>query len=143
MTITKERGGKLPVYVAEPGKRHFFGKRKLGIGIVPNGACTNKCIFCGPEENAIQETYPETPIVTPKKFPIVDYLTEVRSVIEKEQINPACTMGIGNDYNDLELLEFTRFSYLVENSPEEWKRRFSVTKSNEENAFSVSVSIHL
>lgn len=67
----------------------------------------------------------------------------VKFICEKEQINPACTMGIGNDYNDLELLEFTRFSYLVENSPEELKRRFSVTKSNEENAFSVSVSIHL
>lgn len=88
MTTTKELGGKPPVYLAEPGKSHFFSKRKIGIGIVPNGACTNACIFCGPEERAIQQTYPETPIITLRKFPIADYLTEVKSIIKREVIDP-------------------------------------------------------
>ena len=67
----------------------------------------------------------------------------VKFICEKEQIKPACTLGIGNDYNDLELLEFTNFSYLVENSPDELKLRYLVTKTNEEDAFSVLVDFHL
>lgn len=67
----------------------------------------------------------------------------VRFVCEKENINQANTMGIGNDYNDIELLEFTRYSYLVDNSPTELKPYFSATLSNEEDAFAVSVERYL
>ncbi len=49
------------------------------------------------------------------------------------------TLGIGNDFNDLDLLEFTRYSYVVENGPDELKARFRVAKSNEEDAFAHAV----
>jgi Cof subfamily protein (haloacid dehalogenase superfamily) len=50
------------------------------------------------------------------------------------------TIGIGNDYNDIDLLEFTRFSYLVENGPAELKASFRSAISNEESAFASVVN---
>lgn len=53
------------------------------------------------------------------------------------------TMGIGNDYNDIDLLDFTHHSYIVDNAPEDLKKRYKRTKNNEEHGFSVSVQKHL
>ncbi len=58
-----------------------------------------------------------------------------RSGIEQEQ-----TMGVGNDYNDFDLLEFTRHSFLTANSPEEIKGKFPLVASNENDAFAEAVS---
>jgi len=46
------------------------------------------------------------------------------------------TFSIGNDYNDIELLEWTAHSYVVENAPEELKNRFKNTASNQCSGFS-------
>ena len=51
--------------------------------------------------------------------------------VQKEQ-----SLGIGNDYNDLDLLEWTNYSYVVENAPEELKNKFTVTVSNNKAGFS-------
>ncbi len=59
----------------------------------------------------------------------------VKFVCDLLEINPEHTLGIGNDFNDLDLLEFTNYSYLVENGPAELKTRFLSAKSNEESAF--------
>ncbi|PIE66451.1 MAG: hypothetical protein CSA26_00815 [Desulfobacterales bacterium] len=40
-------------------------------------------------------------------------------------------MGIGNDYNDIELLDFTALSYMVANAPAELKERYGQTSSND------------
>ncbi len=45
------------------------------------------------------------------------------------------SVGIGNDFNDLDLLEWTKESYVVGNSPQELRRRFKVIKSNEDDGF--------
>ena len=50
--------------------------------------------------------------------------------IEKNQ-----TVGIGNDFNDVDLLEMTYKSYVVANAPDELKQRFKVVASNEEDGF--------
>ena len=50
-------------------------------------------------------------------------------------INKKNTIGIGNDYNDIDLLDWTTRSYVVENAPEELKRKYTVTDSNEKNGF--------
>jgi Cof subfamily protein (haloacid dehalogenase superfamily) len=50
------------------------------------------------------------------------------------------TLGIGNDYNDLHLLDFTHHSFMVENAMEELKVRYQAAPSNEDNAFSFAVS---
>lgn len=54
-------------------------------------------------------------------------------------ISPDATAGIGNDYNDLDLLRFTNYSCLVGNSPEELKFAFKTVPSNEENGFAFFV----
>ena len=51
-------------------------------------------------------------------------------------IKQSQTVGLGNDYNDLELLEFTNESFIVENAPEELKSLFENIPSNEKSAFS-------
>ena len=45
------------------------------------------------------------------------------------------TVGIGNDFNDIDLLEITHKSYVVANAPEELKQRFNVVSSNENDGF--------
>jgi Cof subfamily protein (haloacid dehalogenase superfamily) len=66
----------------------------------------------------------------------------VRFICDSLGIDPRQTLGIGNDFNDLDLLEFTGYSYVVDNSPEELKLRFTNTCSNEESAFSKAVYNH-
>ncbi|RIJ47028.1 HAD family phosphatase [Maribellus luteus] len=49
------------------------------------------------------------------------------------------TMGIGNDYNDFDLLDFTRHSFLTDNSPKAIQHKYPLVPSNENDAFAVSV----
>jgi len=63
----------------------------------------------------------------------------VKFVCDVLQIDHEHTLGIGNDFNDLDLLEFTNFSYIVENGPQELKARFLQAASNEESAFAHAV----
>ncbi len=46
------------------------------------------------------------------------------------------TFGIGNDYNDIDLLDWTAHSYVVENAPDELRNRFKTTASNQCSGFS-------
>jgi len=46
------------------------------------------------------------------------------------------TFSIGNDYNDIDLLDWTAHSYVVENAPDELRNRFKTTASNQCNGFS-------
>lgn len=46
------------------------------------------------------------------------------------------TYAIGNDYNDIEMLEFANESFVVENAPEFLKEKYSVVKSNDKDGFS-------
>ncbi|MDZ7331736.1 MAG: Cof-type HAD-IIB family hydrolase [candidate division KSB1 bacterium] len=48
-------------------------------------------------------------------------------------------LGIGNDYNDLDLLNWTGHSFVVENAPIELKNKFRCTASNAESGFSHAV----
>jgi Cof subfamily protein (haloacid dehalogenase superfamily) len=50
-------------------------------------------------------------------------------------ISPENTLGIGNDYNDLDLLEFTEHAFLTDNAPPDLKENFKMVPSNEEDAF--------
>ncbi|MBA4410970.1 MAG: HAD hydrolase family protein [Bacteroidota bacterium] len=67
----------------------------------------------------------------------------VKFICDSLQIEHEYTLGIGNDFNDLDLLEFTNYSYLVANGPPEMKERFLPTTSNEENAFARAVEKHI
>jgi len=67
----------------------------------------------------------------------------VKFVCDSLQIEPEYTLGIGNDFNDLDLLEFTSHSYVVENGPQELKDRFLSAKSNEESAFAKAIEKYI
>ena len=51
-------------------------------------------------------------------------------------INQENTISFGNDFNDLDMLEWTNFSYAVENSHISLQQKFSLTKSHNESGFS-------
>lgn len=55
-------------------------------------------------------------------------------------VNPADTMAIGNDYNDLDLLDWAANSFVVENAPDEFKRRFRQVSSNNNGGVAEAVS---
>jgi Cof subfamily protein (haloacid dehalogenase superfamily) len=61
-------------------------------------------------------------------------------ICDKTGVSRDETLGIGNDYNDLDLLKFTNYSFLVANSPEELKLQFLTSPSNDEDAFSFVVN---
>ncbi len=50
-------------------------------------------------------------------------------------IDPRQTLGIGNDYNDIDLLEFTAHAFVTNNAPEIIKKQYVLVPSNEEDAF--------
>jgi len=53
------------------------------------------------------------------------------------------TLGIGNDFNDLEMLDFTQHSYVVGNAPEELKMKYLISLAHNEDGFSHAVNQHL
>jgi Cof subfamily protein (haloacid dehalogenase superfamily) len=54
----------------------------------------------------------------------------------------AQTIGIGNDYNDLDMFEFVAYPYLLGNSPSSLKREYpSVLETNNESGFSKILEI--
>lgn len=59
----------------------------------------------------------------------VKHLCSLLSIPEEE------TAGVGNDYNDLDLLNFTAYSFVAENAPGPVKDWFQEVPSNEEDAF--------
>lgn len=63
----------------------------------------------------------------------------IRYICEILGIDNQLTVGIGNDYNDFDLLEFTAHSYLTENAPAEIKHLFPNVPSNENDAFAVAI----
>lgn len=54
---------------------------------------------------------------------------------KKLQIDTMQTVGIGNDYNDIDLLKFCQHSFVVANAPEELKQLYPVVASNDMNGF--------
>jgi hydroxymethylpyrimidine pyrophosphatase-like HAD family hydrolase len=55
-------------------------------------------------------------------------------------IDRAESVGIGNDYNDLDLLVFTGHSYLLSNAPAELHDRYHLGLANDENGFSKAIT---
>lgn len=67
----------------------------------------------------------------------------VKFVCDSLRIGHEYTLGIGNDFNDLDLLEFTGHSYIAANGPDELKSRFRVALSNEDHAFADVIKKYL
>ncbi len=57
-------------------------------------------------------------------------------------ISSSKTLSIGNDFNDIDMLEFTSQKYVVANAPSELRERFPICASNDENGFSDVIHQH-
>lgn len=51
------------------------------------------------------------------------------------QINSKNTISVGNDYNDIDMLEYTAKKFVVSNAPLDIKEKFPVCNSNQESGF--------
>ncbi len=67
----------------------------------------------------------------------------IEEICRLKGIHRTETLGIGNDFNDLEMLDFTHLSYVVRNSPDELKEKFLISLPHHENGFSNAVRKHL
>jgi Cof subfamily protein (haloacid dehalogenase superfamily) len=67
----------------------------------------------------------------------------IAEICHLKGINRKETLGIGNDFNDLEMLDFTHLSYVVHNSPEELKEKFLISLPHHESGFSHAVRKHI
>ncbi len=64
----------------------------------------------------------------------IDWLCKLLNIKQQE------TFGIGNDYNDIDLLNYTQYSFVVENGIDELKEKFKQTNSNNENGFTIAIN---
>ena len=67
----------------------------------------------------------------------------IAEICHLKGIHRSETLGIGNDFNDLEMLDFTHLSYVVHNSPEELKEKFLISLPHHESGFSHAVRKHI
>lgn len=54
---------------------------------------------------------------------------------KKLKIAQENTISLGNDYNDIDMLEYTTEKFIVNNAPDDLKKRFPICKSNQESGF--------
>ncbi|MCK5569170.1 MAG: HAD family phosphatase [Spirochaetes bacterium] len=54
-------------------------------------------------------------------------------------VSQKSVLAVGNDYNDLDLLAWAQAAFLVENAPEELKKKFKTVGSNNESGFTEAV----
>lgn len=59
----------------------------------------------------------------------------VEWLCQRENIQLNRTLGLGNDYNDLDLLRTTQISYVVENAAKPLIKEFTQTRSNNDHGF--------
>ena len=60
----------------------------------------------------------------------------IKELLKKYGISPEETMAFGDQWNDLEMLKFVKYGYLMGNATEELKEKFSddrITLSNDED----------
>ncbi len=60
-------------------------------------------------------------------------------LLDRHGLDVGAVLVIGNDYNDLEMLEWARQAQVVANAPAELCRRFETVSSNDQDGFSVAV----
>ncbi|MDD4645825.1 MAG: HAD family hydrolase [Bacteroidales bacterium] len=64
----------------------------------------------------------------------------VAELCRMHQIDPSKVMGIGNDYNDMDLLTFPGFPFVVANAPEELKSLYRQVADNNHSGFTEAVN---
>jgi hypothetical protein len=60
-------------------------------------------------------------------------------LLEREGRGNTLSVAIGNDYNDLDLLEWADRAFVVSNAPAELRERYTAVASNDDGGFSEAV----
>lgn len=58
-------------------------------------------------------------------------------------LNKSHTLGIGNDYNDLDLLNWVGNSFVVGNAPSDLKEKFNIIDENDKDGFSKLIDLKI
>ena len=58
---------------------------------------------------------------------------------ERHAIQPGRTVAVGNDYNDLDMLEWAAHAFVVSNAPSSMRERFAVVRANDDDGFTEAV----
>ena len=58
---------------------------------------------------------------------------------ERYAIDSTRTVAVGNDYNDLDMLEWAAHAYVVSNAPPSMRERFAVVRANDNEGFTDAV----
>ena len=58
---------------------------------------------------------------------------------ERHAIDPARIVAVGNDYNDLDMLEWAEHARVVSNAPASMRQRFAVVRANDDDGFTEAV----
>ena len=58
----------------------------------------------------------------------------------RHAIEPARTVAVGNDYNDLDMLEWAERACVVSNAPASMRARYDVVRANDDDGFTEAVS---
>ena len=121
-----------------------FGPATQLIAILPPGdrqPALDKVRKKLPDFNIIQTTSPlDGKSLWIEVFPLnVSKSHAVAWLSGEFGLDSAQTLSIGNDYNDLDLLEWTANSFVVENAPDDIKSRFPVVASHNESGVAEAV----
>ena len=54
---------------------------------------------------------------------------------ERHAIDPERTVAVGNDYNDLDMLEWAEHAFVVSNAPSSMRESFAVVRANDDDGF--------
>ncbi|WP_025772049.1 HAD family hydrolase [Thioalkalivibrio sp. HK1] len=127
---------------ATPSVRSDAGVGQL-LAIEPPGmgSCLDTIAQEFPEVNVVRTTSPLDHASTwVEIFPLGTSKSRASEWVRRRHgIDPAATFAIGNDYNDLDMLEWARHAFVVENAPESMRERFETVASNNEAGFAEAV----
>lgn len=123
-------------------KPEEFGEAGQVLAVIenPNGMLT-KLENCHPDVTLVRATSPlDGKSVWAEFFPKgVNKAYGAHYICELFGIKAHETIAIGNDYNDLAILEFTPNAFVVNNAPYELKAKFNVVESNNNNGVSAVI----
>jgi len=71
--------------------------------------------------------------------PQVSKASGIEWLAARHGLNAESVLAIGNDYNDVEMLQWARRAQVVANAPADLCRRFATAPANDEDGFSVAV----
>ncbi len=71
--------------------------------------------------------------------PQVSKASGVRWLAERAGLHAESVLVVGNDYNDIEMLEWAHHASVVANAPDELRQRYGTVPNNDEDGFSAAV----